>query len=183
MVFTYSHSKYIRSLVFISITWILFLVLFVPILPNLYIQVYSSDNLPIILRLFLLCAAVLVTIYCLLVPLYYLLCTIQFSHYDKDTIINYDDSTQTIHYKNNNSLIKEETFSLSDIELVEQHMSQWGPTYHCLCLKDGKKIIVTSLISDFNIVIRQYDRQRPNPDEGLSWGFWIHLPRPRTTNS
>ena len=177
MVFTYSHSKYIRSLVFISITWILFLVLFVPMLPNLYIQVYSSDNLSIILRLFLLCAVVLVTIYCLLVPLYYLLCTIQFSRYDKEATINYNDETQTICYKNDNSSVKEIVFSLSDIVLIKRHLSVWGPTYDCLCLKDEKKIYVTSLIPDFNQVIRLYDKQRPDPDKGFSWGFWIHLPR------
>ena len=182
MIFTYSSGKYIRNLVFISITWILFLALFVPKLPYLYAQVWSSDDLTIIMRLFLFCILLFVTVYCLLVPLYYLLCTIQFSHYDEDTIINYDNKTQTIHYKNDKCSFKETIFSLSDIVLIKRHISVWGPTYDCLCLKDEKKIYVTSLIPGFNQVIRQYDKQRPDQDEGFSWGFWIHLPLSTNTS-
>ncbi|MBO7629648.1 MAG: hypothetical protein J6S87_06865 [Bacteroidales bacterium] len=173
---TFAHEKYGREVALISIVWIALIAIFVPMTVSFISTIWTADDVSIATKIAPTVVVLFVLSYCIFVPFYYIICTLQYRRHDRDVIITYDEDTQIVKY-NNKSYENEIIFNISDITVVEKHMSKWGPNYYKINLKDGTKIIVTSLLEGISELIKQYDRQRPDPNEGFSTGFWLNLPK------
>ena len=171
----FSPEKFISEIARISFFWIVLIVLFISLVYPLYNKIWTSESM-LLVKIVILCGVLFVTIYCLFVPLYHIFSVIQHYHYDKDTIIIYDEETQTICYKNKGRVNNEFKFSMSEILLIEQHLTNIGPTFYSIELKNGTRIYVTSLLDDIVEILKRFKECWPEKYYGRSLMFGSHIP-------
>lgn len=172
---TFSQEKFRREIAFISIMWIALIAISIPMAISLFNSIWATNNITIFAKLAPTIVALFALLYCLFVPLYYIMCTFQYRGHDRYVVITYDEDNKIVKYCKR-SCDSEIVFFISDITIIEQHMSKWGPYYYCIMLNNETKIIVTSLMDGINDFIRQYKKQCQDQNEAFLTRWGIHLP-------